>query len=71
MKIKANDYTSSEIFKTVREWTELTQTEFGDTVGTTRSGIAKYENGDRKFTFETFLKICNKHGISIYLEKKK
>jgi hypothetical protein len=29
MKIKANDYKDNEIIRIVREWTELTQKQFG------------------------------------------
>ena len=29
MKIKANDYTAEEIIKIIREWAELSRTDFG------------------------------------------
>ena len=32
MKFIANDYTPKEIIRIIREWTELTQKEFGKTI---------------------------------------
>ncbi len=70
MKLKANDYSSNEIIKIVREWSELTQEEFAKTIGKSYGAIKKYEQGERNFTFETFMKICKKHHINVILEKR-
>lgn len=32
MKLMANDYPSKEIIKIIREWTELTQNDFGKSI---------------------------------------
>lgn len=71
MKLKANDYNNSDLIKIIREWTELSQQDFAQSLGLTRSTIAKYERNERNYTFDTFIKICRKHNIDVILEKKK
>ena len=70
MRLKANDYTPNDIIKIIREWTELTQSEFGKTIGKSHGSIKKYEQGERNFSFETFMKICKVHNIKVTLEKE-
>ena len=69
MKINFNDYSPQELIKIVREWTELSQCEFGKSIGKSHGAIKKYESGERKITLETLMDICKKHGIKITLEK--
>ena len=71
MKLKANDYASSHLIKIIREWTEMSQQDFAQSIGLTRSAIAKYEGDERNFSFATFMKICREHNIDVILEKKK
>ena len=71
MKLKANDYKPNEIVKIIREWTELNQEDFGKTIGKSYGSIKKYEQGERNFNFETFMKMCKVHNIKIILEKEK
>ena len=70
MKIIANDYTPEQIIRIIREWTELSQKEFGKTINRSESGIQAYELGNRNYNMKTLIQIANKHGITITLEKK-
>ncbi len=67
MKIVANDYTAPEIFRILREWTELSQKEFGKTIHRSERGIQAFELGERNYSL---LQIANTHGITIIIEKK-
>lgn len=70
MKIKANDYKASEIIKIIREWTELSQKEFGKTINRSRDSINNIENGRNRVFLETLLEIAKKHDVIITIEKK-
>lgn len=70
MKIVANDYTAPEIIRIIREWTELSQKEFGKTVHRSERGIQAFELGERNYSLQTLLQIANTHGITITIEKK-
>jgi len=70
MKIIANDYTPQEIIRIIREWTELTQKEFGKTVHRSERGIQAFELGKRSYNMQTLLQIANAHGLTITIEKK-
>lgn len=70
MKIIANDYNSSEIIRIIREWTELSQKDFGKTLNRSERGIQAFELGTRNYTFQTLLEIADIHGLTITIEKK-
>lgn len=70
MKIKANDYTSGEIIKIIREWTELSQKEFGKSLNRSRDSINNIENGRNRVFLDTLLEIAKKYNITITIEKK-
>ena len=70
MQMKANDYETKEIARIIREWTELTQKEFADTLHKSKRTIESWEYGDTTMNLETFLKIAKKHNIEIILRKK-
>lgn len=70
MKTIANDYTPEQIIRIIREWTELSQKDFGKTINRSESGIQAYELGNRNYNMQTLIQIANKHGITITLEKK-
>jgi len=71
MKLEANNYEPKDIFKIIREWTGLTQEELAKELGRkSRHGIKNIETGNVRFFYETILKICNKHNITITFEKK-
>ncbi len=69
MKLIANSYEPKDIFKILREWTDLTQEELAKEINKSKFGLKKYENGENRFYFETILEICNKHNITITFEK--
>lgn len=70
MKIIANNYQSKDVIRFIREWTELTQKDFGKSINKSYGCIQKYESGMRKITFENFMKLCQKHDIKVTIEKK-
>jgi DNA-binding transcriptional regulator YiaG len=69
MKIKANDYNASEIIKIIREWTELTQKQFGETIHRSRHTVQSMELGRSGIYLDTLLEIADKHGLEITIEK--
>ena len=71
MKLIANNYEPSEIFKIIREWTNLTQEELGKEMGKKgRSWAKEIENGKNRFYFSDFLEIAKKHDIKIVITKE-
>lgn len=70
MRIIANDYTAPEIIRIIREWTELSQKDFGKTIHRSESGVQAYELGNRNYNMQTLLEIAKTHGITITIEKK-
>lgn len=70
MKIIANDYTPKEIIRIIREWTELTQKEFGKTIHRSERGIQAFELGERNYDLNTLIQIAKVHGLKITIEKK-
>ncbi|MCL2884280.1 MAG: helix-turn-helix domain-containing protein [Oscillospiraceae bacterium] len=70
MKFKANEYTKGEIIRIIREWTELTQQEFGDAIGKSRMSIQGYELGRTNYGIDVLLEIARKFNVTITIEKK-
>lgn len=70
MKIIANNYTPGETIKIIRQWTELSQKEFGKTINRGRDSIAKIESNQNKISFNKFMEIAKKHNLIITIEKK-
>lgn len=70
MKLKVNDYSPKDVIRILREWTELTQKDFGKTINKRERTIQDYEAGRRRYNVETLMKIAEVHGIVITLEKK-
>ena len=71
MKINARDYEPKELFKIIREWTELTQEEFAKKINVSKGTVQNYEQGKRNYTFKSIKEICEENGINIIFEKKK
>lgn len=71
MKLIANKYSEKDIMKILREWSELTQKDFGKSIGYSESTIQSYERGTRKYNFETLRKIAKQYNYIITIEKKK
>lgn len=70
MKFIANNYTPGETIKIIRQWTELNQKEFGETINRGRDAIAKIETDKNKISFNKLMEIAKKHNIIITIEKK-
>ena len=70
MKFTANDYTRGEIIKIIREWTELTQKEFGDKIGMSKSSIQDYELEKTNYGIDILMKISKEFNLTITVEKK-
>lgn len=69
MKLKATEYTTEEILKIFREWTGLTQKDFGKSISRTERSIQSLESGDRHLTVDTLLQIAKTHNIKIVISK--
>ena len=70
MRIRANDYKPGEIIKIIREWTELSQKDFAETINRSRDSINSIENGRNRIFLNTLLEIAKKHNIDIIIEKR-
>jgi transcriptional regulator with XRE-family HTH domain len=70
MKIRANDYDEKTVMKLLREWTEKNQEEFGRDIGLSKMTIQGYERGERRYTFETLMRIAKRNGYIVTIEKK-
>lgn len=69
VKLQATDYTTEEILKILREWTGLTQKQFGKTINRTERSIQSLESGSRHCTVDTLLQIAKTHKIKIVITK--
>ena len=69
MKIIANDYKTTLIIKTIREWSNLNQTDFGKTLNRSRDSINNIENGRNRMYLNDFIEMSQKHDIKIIIEK--
>lgn len=70
MKIIANNYMPKEIMKIIREWTELTQENFGKTINRSKDTVQSYELGRNKITLDKFMEVAKKHNLIVTIEKK-
>ena len=72
MEFDSFNYTPKEVIKIIREWTGLTQEEFGKLVGKKgKSWTRHVEHGDTNFLYQDLYKICNLYGIQIIFKKVK
>ncbi len=71
MKFRANDYKTNELIKFLREGLGLTQKEMAKRADLHKSSIEKYEAGIMNYSFETLLKIAEKHNLEIIIQSKK
>ena len=71
MKIKMNDYSKGEIIRIIREWTELTQKEFGDKIGKSKPSIQDYELNKTNYGIEILLRAAKEFDLILTIEKKK
>lgn len=69
MKAVVDNYDAKDILKMIREWTEMTQKDFADSVYLSEITIQGYEQGVRRCSIDTFLEIAKRHGVKITIEK--
>ena len=53
MKIEFSEYDPKDIIRIIREWTELTQKDFGKSINKSERTIQDYEAGRRRYYTET------------------
>lgn len=70
MKLTLNRYDTKDVIKIIREWTNLSQKEFGKSINKSERTIQDYESGRRRYNAETLKTICKVHKIEITIEKK-
>lgn len=70
MKFIANKYEPKDIIKIIREWTELSQKEFGKNLNRSRDSINNIENGRNRIFLNDFIDMCKYYKVKITLEKK-
>ena len=71
MRVNLKDYGSGAFIRIIREWTGLTQSEFGKVIGRSERTIQGYEAGITNYNVKTLEKIIEKYNITIIAEKKK
>ncbi len=70
MRICLNDYEPKDVIRIIREWTELTQKEFGRSIGKVERTIQDYEAGRSRYYIDTLYKIAEVHNVEIVITKK-
>ncbi len=71
MKVNLKDYDRGSFIKIIREWTGLTQKEFGKELGKSLRTIQEYEAGTTAYNIRILEKITKRFNISITAEKNK
>ena len=71
MKVDVKKHKTNEIFKFIRQATNLTQEELAKKVNISKSSIEKYEYGTVNYTFETLVKIAKACDLDIFIVSKK
>ncbi len=71
MKVILEDYGSGAFIKIIREWTGLTQQEFGKRIGRSIRTIQDYESGRVNYDIRILQKISKEFKITITAEKNK
>lgn len=71
LRIYLSDYKPKEdVIRIIREWTELTQKEFGKSINKAERTIQDYEAGRSRYYIDTLYKIAEVHNVEIIVEKK-
>lgn len=71
MKVKLKDYSSGDFIRIIREWTGLTQKEFGKRISKSERTIQAYESGTFNYSIKTLQRIEKEFNIHIIAEKEK
>lgn len=69
VKIQAENYSTRDILKILREWIGLTQKEFWKTINRSERSIRSLESGNRHRTVDTLLHIVKTHNMKIVILK--
>lgn len=70
MEINLTNYEPKDVIRIIREWTELTQKEFGKSIGKAERTIQDYEAGRSRYYIDTLYEIAKVHNIEITISKK-
>ena len=70
MVINFNNYEPNEVMRFIREYTGLTQKEFGKSINKSERTIQDYESGRRRYYVETLKLISKIHNIKITIESE-
>ncbi len=70
MKFLANDYEPKDICRIIRNWTGLTQEEFGKTIYRSGRSVRALESNERHLSVETLLSMAKIHKIKIIIKKE-
>ena len=70
MKLNLSDYEPKDVIRIIREWTELTQKEFGKSINKAERTIQDYESGRSRYYIDTLYKIAQVHNVEIIISKK-
>lgn len=68
MKVKLNDYGRGAFIKIIREWTGLTQKEFGKILGKSERTIQGYESGTIDYSIKTLENVCREFHVTLLAE---
>lgn len=71
VRVDLKNYDSGTFIKIIREWTGLTQKDFGKALGRSERTIQDYEAGKISYNAKTLELIVKKFDISIIAEKEK
>lgn len=71
MEFKANEYSSGEIMKFMRESKDITQVELANRMGKSKNWVKSNEQGITRYYLSDFLKMANLLDIEIIIKEKK
>lgn len=69
MRFYLKDYNRGEIIRIIREWTALTQKEFGERIGKSKRTVEQYEAGSVNYGIDVLYTITKEFKIDIVFEK--
>lgn len=70
MRFEATDYNPEDIFRILREWTNMSQERFGRSINRSDRSVRMLESGNTHFSVQTLLNIAKIHNIKIIIEKR-
>ena len=70
MKVSLKQYSQGNFIRIIREWSGLTQKEFGKLINKSERTIQDYESGKTNYKICTLEELTKKLNISIIAEKR-